>query len=107
MASAWSRVIPSGMLMVTDSAFTVFDAAPGFGLAGAALGGGTVFDELLLGCGALCCGVLCPAATKLLANINQAIRLRPIFLPYLFVLSCAPLTPCAGMSGAPGHRIDY
>src|SRR5271167_5204861 len=96
MASAWSRVIPSGMLMVTDSAFTVFDAAPGFGLAGAALGGGTVFDELLLGCGALCCGVLCggvlcggvlcPAATKLLANINQAIRLRPIFSPIVGTL---------------------
>jgi len=67
--------------MVTDSAFTVFDEAAGFGLAGAALEAGAVFDDL-----SLCAGALCPAATKLVANINQAIRLRPILLPYYFYL---------------------
>jgi hypothetical protein len=82
---------------VTDSAFTVFEGAAVFGLAGAALGAGAVFDVLSFCAG----GALCPAATKLLANIRHAIRLRPIFTPYgLYLLlldaCCAPLTPMRG-----------
>jgi hypothetical protein len=94
------------MLMVTDSAFTVFDAAPGFGLAGAALGGGAVFEELALCGGALCCGVLCPAATRLLANTSQAIRLLPIFSPIAYTL-LRPHSPYARDEWGAVHRIDY
>jgi hypothetical protein len=93
--------MPSGMLMVTDSAFTVFDAALGFGLAGAALAGGAVFDEL-----SLCGGALCAAATRLLANINQAIRLLPIFSPIV----CTLLRPTYSIRGdewGAVRRIDY
>ena len=94
--------MPSGMLMVTDSALTVFAAAPGFGLAGAALGASAVFDELSLCAG----GALCPAATKLLANTSQAIRLRPILLPYCLYL-VAPTHPKRGDEWGAVHRLDY
>jgi hypothetical protein len=73
------------MLMVTDSAFTLFAAAAGFGLALAAPGVAAVFDGVPLCAG----GALCPAAIKLPTNTNQAKPLRPILFS-LCLYSVAP-----------------
>jgi hypothetical protein len=67
--------MPSGMLMVTDSAFTVLDEAPGSGFCCAATGKGTVFKVVL--------GWVCPAAIRLLARIKPAKRLVLIALLFL------------------------
>jgi hypothetical protein len=89
------------MLVVADSALTVFDAALRFGPAGAELAEGTVFDELPLWAD----GALCPAATKLLANTNQTIRRLPMVLPFCLCLAASPLISNAGMSGGTWHSI--
>src|SRR5271170_1737824 len=100
ISSAWSWVMPSGILMVTASALTVLEAAAGFGLADAAMGAGGAFEVLPVEAG----GVLCPAATKLPASTNHPIRLPPIVLRLAVKFVASPLAPKVGMSGDPGHR---
>src|SRR5258708_40364225 len=73
IASAWSLVRPSGMLMVTDSAFTVFEAAFVLVPTAAALAGAAAFAGVTFGAD----GALCPTAIKL--HISKRNAERTIF----------------------------
>src|ERR1700675_3954174 len=71
--AAWSRVMPSGMLMVTDSAFTVFEAELDFAVATLAGSAASVGAALWVD------GRLCAPAIRLHASTNHPRRL--IFSP--------------------------
>src|SRR5450631_3779049 len=91
MASAWSLVMPSGMLMVTDSALTALEAVLLF--TAAALAGGAAFVGA-----ALCVdGRLCAPTIRLHASTNHP--RRPIFSSQLL----RPITDTL-RSGNAGRR---
>src|SRR5712671_8107877 len=75
IASAWSLVRPSGMLMVTDSALTVFEAAFILVPTAAALAGAAAFAGVTYGAD----GALCPTAIKLHITISKRNAERTIF----------------------------
>src|SRR5258708_6808063 len=73
IASAWSLVRPSGMLVVRDVGFTVFEAAFVWVPTAAALAGAAAFAGVTFGAD----GALCPTAIKL--HISMSHPGRTIF----------------------------